>query len=240
MRRSRVRLLPPAPLKQALRRRDIRAQRAPCARAPLPTAIRITLECRHARLLELPRNDGAAPVGGLRIAPSDRDFGVRAVQPVLVRQAGERAADAQVGARGVCVHRPRRARPQCAVEPIQLPGLLEGTRPHPRSAAHDSIHLLAVPQRPRAAHHLPSFPARKELHSLPIAGRARQAARHGAPGRMLAMRRAHRPRRRQRVHALRCAGRADRPGRSCEGALRTRRRDRSRRRQPNPRRCAPG
>ena len=31
--------------------------------------MRITLECRHARLLELPRNDGAAPVGGLRIAP---------------------------------------------------------------------------------------------------------------------------------------------------------------------------
>ena len=80
------------------------------------------------------------------------------------------------------------------------------------------------PQGPRAAHHVPSVPAREELHPRALARRAREAARHGAPDLLLPMRRARRPGDRQRLHALRRARRADRSGGRGEGAARSRRR----------------
>src|SRR5262249_39424859 len=85
-------------------------------------------------------------------------------------------------------------------------------------ATGNAVHLLALRDGWRPAHHVQPVPSAEELHSHADPRRARKAALDRASDRVFAMRRTGRYIDGQRMYALRRADRADRSGRGHESA----------------------
>ena len=223
MRRSRVRLLPPAPvIQKAPRSSAISNRTAPCHRVP-----------------ELPRPDGRA-VAWRATARSNRSRSTRAR---LATCSGSTSSESvRLTPKSVLglfqfIGKSGGARRTIARQ-LHMPALRAAARGDSRSAAHDAVHVLALRQGRRPAHHVQSVPAAEELHPHADARGAREAPFDRAPDRVLAVRGAGRPVNRQRLHALRLADRIDRSRRRHEGAAGARCRIRRSRRRCHPRRCA--
>ena len=169
----------------------------------------------------LQRRDDAADVRGqLRRARHPRSL--PRLRRLLVRRDGEPRAGAGLRAGSLRPH------PREAVEPAPAGGLA-GLSPLPRPARADGqyaaqhpLHLLALPRRPRALHHLPRVPPREELRAAPEPRRDRGPQAECPERHLLRLRGARRSRQGDRlrvlpgaaVHARRQAGGDD--GRSAQ------------------------